>query len=145
MANILNPDLVVCKHNFTVGVKPTGSGRLTALVKLTAHRAERVWVFKDTTVHLTRGDEVIDHKVRGLVVGNINDYERFFSMCKSFGLTIQSQGFRVPLANGMIAVGSSDARFSYKDIQDFSREEIVRCRWDLPTREDLENILASPK
>ena len=142
-----NTDLVYCQNNGTIAVKPTPSGRLVSLIKKTMNGEDRVWVFKDASVHTDPlGNEVVDRVIRGVVCGSYKDGSRFLDLCRDSGLIVESGGFVVPFSNGTRVTADVGSHCSgqtrEKYLYDWSQDEVVLMRWDLPAAEDLSDLLA---
>ncbi|MFH0831192.1 MAG: hypothetical protein V1895_03995 [Parcubacteria group bacterium] len=135
-----NPDLICGSNNGVLAIAPTKSGRLARLVKKTKAGRERVWTFSKPHVWEDEdGDERIDHKDRGALTGNSADGQAFLMLCYDLGIRANYSGLYVPFSNGMRRYG----RFEEDDkpTNDYTESELKLARWDLPTRQQLEDIL----
>lgn len=134
------PDVEYCQNNGIICFRPTPTGRLGSLVKLTKSNEPRVWSFGDSTLWTdANGDERIDHIMRGALCGSYQAGNDFQATCHELGLTMQSAGFFVPFSNGRYR----NATFN-KDgapTADFPEEELRLMRWDLPTQQQLMELL----
>lgn len=130
-----NSDLEIAKNNCVVAVRPSRNGRLKNMVQERKDGLERVWVFCDQEPWKDKdGDERIDHQRRGLMCGDLKQFELFTRIIIALGLLPRSTGFYVPCSNEREFIGQT---LDGKPLADFPESDQKMVRIDLPTAEDL--------
>jgi hypothetical protein len=138
-----NPDFITSSNNGVVTFRPGENGRFSDMC-LTVNsdpKTPRVWVFCTAGTHTNKdGDEITDHQRRGISVGTNDDWREYKKMLKSMGISVQHDGGFVPFSNGPGVWGTSRGG---KPMADYARRELRMARFDLPTKVQLEAIIAS--
>lgn len=128
-------------NNSILAVRPSENGRLAALVKK-AGGHDRVWCFSDTREEPffdDAGCERVPHLIRGVTNGTYDEGQSFLDMCRQLKLVVQPGSFFVPFSNGARRWGQDQ---DGEDMADWSLEELRLARMDLPTEQQLRELLA---
>lgn len=141
-------DIEFHRHNGVLAIRPGPTGRLRSLVKLTKEDEgerprQRVWLFANAHVSAgLRGNERIDHVMRGVICGSLQEGLEFLERCRTREeLEVVDVGMRVPCSNGYAFESRCTLDRFVQIVQDFTLLELEMVRWDFPNELLLRAIL----
>jgi len=133
--------LETCQNNGVLAIRAAKSGCLAELSLELAKPSEYpnndqlVWVFCDHCLPSEHCSEEQSKQSRRAFCGTYDEGQAFLAMCKELGLGVSARpGFFVPFSNGM--------RGHSEDTIDWANYELKHARLDLPTREQVEGLIA---